>query len=469
MAKIVLMPAVVADAEDAVLTSWLVAAGDEVKKGAALAEIETDKANVEVEADSAGKVGRLLCEAGDRVAVGAPIAVLLAAGEDDSAIDEALGDAPATKPEATEQPQSDEHSDGSVPPPPDPEGGTANAGASPEANADLRASDETAEQGTSGAGTDTATADGGDQERVFASPLARRIAAEKGLDISKISGRGPRGRVVRADVEAALETEQAAPASEPAAKPAAEDAKPTPKRAEAAKTERAPEAGGAYQDIALTGMRKAIARRLTESKTSVPHFYVTVDVQMDELLAYRKQLNAASPVKISVNDLIVKAVCGALQAVPAANAAWNGDSIRQYSTVDISVAVSTEKGLVTPVVRGVDKLGLAALAQTSQELIGRAREGKLKQNEIEGGSFTISNMGMYGIREFSAILNPPQSGILAVGAAEQRPVVTDGELGVATVMTITMSCDHRVIDGAVGAELMQAIKARLEQPLLMAL
>lgn len=452
MANVILMPAVVADAEDAVLTSWLVAQGDEVKKGQALAEIETDKANVEVEADKAGTVGRLLAQAGDRVAVGAPIAVILAAGEDASAIDAALG----------------EESSESVPPPPDPEGGTANADASPEANAELRDSEATADAHAPQTAASPVRADG---ERVFASPLARRLAAEAGLDIAQISGRGPRGRVVRADVEAAVEAAAAAPKAAPAAAPAAAAAAAdAPRRAEAVvASDPAPEAGGAYEDIELTRMRKMIAKRLTESKSSVPHFYVTVDVLMDELLAYRKQLNEASPVKISVNDLLVKAIASTLMAMPAANSVWNTDSIRQYSTADIAVAVSTDGGLVTPVVRGVEKLGLVALANTTKDLIERARIGKIKQHEIEGGSFTISNMGMYGIREFSAILNPPQSGILAVGAAQQRPVVTDGELGVATVMTITLSCDHRVIDGALGAEFMQALKARLEKPILLSL
>lgn len=462
MATVILMPAVVADAEDAVLTDWLVSEGDQVTKGQPLAEIETDKANVEVEADVAGTVGRLLASPADRVAVGAPIAVLLAAGEDATAIDAALGEeAPAAA--TGEQPL----------PPPDPEGGTANLAESPQALAELRASDQTSDAGT----TDTAAGQPAPLrapgERVFASPLARRIAAEHGLDIATIPGRGPRGRVVRADVEAALANRdtadrQAAPAPAPAAAQPAGPA-PAPTQAEAVASEPAPEAGGAYQDIPLTGMRRAIARRLTESKTSVPHFYVTVDARVDALLDYRRQLNQASPVRISVNDLLIKAIATTLQAVPAANAVWNGDSIRQYSTVDISVAVSTDGGLITPVVRGVEKLGLASLASTTADLIARARDGKLKQPEIEGGSFSISNMGMYGVREFSAILNPPQSGILAVGAAEPRPVVVDGEPGVATVMTMTLSCDHRVIDGALGAEFMQALKARIENPVLLAL
>jgi len=432
MATIIQMPAVVADAEDAVLTSWLVATGESVTKGQALAEIETDKANVEVTSDVAGTVGRLLATPSQRVAVGAPICAILAAGEDPSAVDVALGAQPAPAQSA---------------PPPEPAAVAVAA--------------------TTSGGEPVRT----DGTRVFASPLARRIAAEHGVDIGLVQGRGPRGRVIRADVEAYLEA--SAQAVEAPVAAAAQSAAVVPQPAATPQAtfaaEPAPSAGGAYVDVPLTGMRRAIARRLTQSKTTVPHWYVTVDVRMDALLAYRKQLNAVASVKISVNDLIIKAIAGALQALPAANAVWNGDSIRQYSTVDVSVAVSTDKGLVTPVVRGVERLGLEALARTTQELIERARANKLKQDEIEGGSFSISNLGMYGVREFAAILNPPQSGILAVGAAEQRPVVIDGELAAATVMTVTLSSDHRVVDGALAAQLLQALKARLENPALMAL
>lgn len=445
MATVVLMPAVVADAEDAVLTSWLVAEGDQVTKGQELAEIETDKANVEVEAETAGTVGRLIGSAGDRIAVGAPIAVLLKDGEDDSAIDAALGvqsspaaDEPAARPGVAGAPAMQPA-----------------AGTPPEA---------------------AQTPEHKPGERIFASPLARRIAAEHGLDIAQIPGRGPRGRVIRADVEAAIVAGKAEPEAESAATSAAAQpveapaaASGAPRRAEPASSEPAPEAGGAYEDIPLTGMRRAIARRLSESKATIPHWYLTVDARLDALLTYRKQLNEASPVKISVNDLLVKAIASTLQAIPAANACWNGDSIRRYNTVDISVAVSTPAGLVTPVVRGVEKLGMSALAETTKDLIERARDGKLKQKEIEGGSFSISNLGMYGVRDFCAIINPPQSAILAVGAAEQRAVVTDGEAGVATVMSLTLSSDHRVIDGALAAEFMQALKARLENPVLLAL
>ncbi len=387
MANVILMPAVVADAEDAVLTSWLVAEGDTVKKGQPLAEIETDKANVEVEADAAGTVGRLLAEPSQRVAVGAPIAVLLAAGEDASAIDAALGES-------------------STPlPPPDPEGGTANADESPEATEELR--DTPAEQDVAA----TARPDG---ERIFASPLARRIAAENGLDIATISGRGPHGRILKADVTEAIEAAKSAPKAAPAAA-AAPAAEAAPRRAEAGPAEKAPEADGAYEDIALTGMRRAIARRLTESKSSVPHFYITVDVRMDALLAFRKQLNEAASVKISVNDLLVKAIASALQAVPNANAVWNGDSIRRYDTVDISVAVSTDGGLITPVVRGVEKLGLVALANTTKDLIERPH-GQARSRTRSKVARSRSATWVYGVREFSATSNaanwprPPAAG-----------------------------------------------------------
>lgn len=419
MATVVQMPAVVADAEDAVLTSWLVTEGERVAKGQALAEIETDKANVEVTADTAGIAGRLLVAAGERVAVGAAICVLLAEGETDLAIAAALGAPPAVGGEATKL-------------------------------------DEPVEALPAEKSSDRSEGSGAPR-RIFASPLARRIAAEHGLELAAITGRGPRGRIIRADVAAALAARQ-------------ERSHPDQGCPQQVAPSPAPALGQpGYTDLPLSRMRKAIARRLTESKSTVPHFYVSVDVRADELLKFRQQLNSVSPVKISVNDLIVKAVGSALMAVPAANAIWCDTAIRLFDSADISVAVSTDTGLATPVVRGVDKLGLMELADSTRELISRARAGKLKQSEIEGGSFTVSNMGMYAVREFSAILNPPQSGILAVGAAEQRPVVTDGQLAVATLMTCTLSCDHRVIDGALGAQLLQAIKTRLEQPALLAL
>jgi pyruvate dehydrogenase E2 component (dihydrolipoamide acetyltransferase) len=287
--------------------------------------------------------------------------------------------------------------------------------------------------------------------RVFASPIVRRLAKERGLDLSSVHGTGPGGRIVRRDLEGLVAPSAPAPAvasAPPASAPPAGDAP--------------------YDDIPLTGMRRAIARRLTESKTTVPHFYLTAHVRVDRLLELRREINEGAARKISVNDFVLKAVAGALIDVPAANAIWGGDHLRRFRTVDIAVAVAVEGGLLTPVVRGVDTASLGQLSAAVAELAERARAGRIQQHELEGGSFSVSNLGMYGVDEFSAILNPPQAGILAVSAAAPRPVVNEaGELAVATVMTVTLSADHRVIDGAVGAEWMAAFVRRMEHPLSM--
>jgi pyruvate dehydrogenase E2 component (dihydrolipoamide acetyltransferase) len=281
--------------------------------------------------------------------------------------------------------------------------------------------------------------------RLFATPLVRKIAREKGIDLTSITGTGPGGRIVRRDVERL-------PAPAPVFEPA-----PT------AAVTRRDENG--FTDIPLTGMRRAIARRLTESKTTVPHFYVTADCRVDALLELRKSVNAAGTTKVSVNDFVLKAVAGALLEVPEANAIWNTDSIRRFESADIAVAVAVDGGLLTPVVRNVDRLPISMISERVADLAGRARDGKIKQAELEGGSFSVSNLGMYGVTEFSAILNPPHSGILAVGGAVQKPVVADGELAVGTVMSVTLSADHRVIDGAVAAQWMAAFVRRVENPL----
>jgi pyruvate dehydrogenase E2 component (dihydrolipoamide acetyltransferase) len=273
----------------------------------------------------------------------------------------------------------------------------------------------------------------------------RRLARERGIALEQLVGTGPGGRIVRRDLEAA-------PAPQPKAAPAP-----------------AAPAEGGYTDVPLTGMRRAIARRLTESKTTVPHFYVTAHCRVDKLLALRAEINQTAPRKISVNDFVLKAVAGALMRVPAANAIWLGDGIRRFDHVDLAVAVAIDGGLLTPVVRGVDSLSLVAVAASVVDLAERARAGRLQQHELEGGSFSVSNLGMYGVDEFSAILNPPQSGILAVSAAKQQPVIENGELAVGTVMTVTLSADHRVIDGAVAAEWMAAFVALIENPLGMLL
>jgi pyruvate dehydrogenase E2 component (dihydrolipoamide acetyltransferase) len=426
MANVVRMPAALAGVTEAAIQTWIAQPGQQVAVGDVLAEIETEKAVVEYAAEVAGTVGRLLVPAGDTVDVGVPIAVILADGEGDEAIAPALAAAGATEVAAT-------------PAPPEPE--TAPATPAPAApqnpSAEASVASSPPEASTSG--------------RLVASPIVRRLARERGIDLAGLAGTGPGGRIVRRDLDGAMPAPAAAPASAAPASAAPASAAPTP--------------GGAVgTPEKLTGMRKAIARRLTESKTTVPHFYVTAHCRVDRLMTLRAQVNDAAPRKVSVNDFVLKAVAGALVEVPAANAIWGGDHILRFSGVDVAVAVAVDGGLLTPVLRGVDRLTLVEVSETVAELAERARAGRLQQHELEGGSFSVSNLGMYGVDEFSAILNPPQSGILAVSAAKQQPVVDDGQLAVGTVMTVTLSADHRVIDGAVAAEWMAAFVRRIENP-----
>ncbi|HYP62909.1 MAG TPA: 2-oxo acid dehydrogenase subunit E2, partial [Acidocella sp.] len=304
-------------------------------------------------------------------------------------------------------------------------------------------------------------------ERIFASPLARRMAKQAGIDLATVQGSGPNGRIVKADLDKAGAAPAPAPASAPAAAPAAAATAPAvPKPAAPA-----PQIFGAHKKIPNSSMRKVIAKRLLESKQTVPHFYLTVNVELDALLELRGKLNAASPkdgpgaFKLSVNDLIIKAVAVALKRHPNVNASWTDEAIIQYDDVDISIAVAIPDGLITPIVRKADTLGLAAISNTMKDLGARAKAGKLKPDEYQGGGFSISNLGMFGISEFSAIINPPQACILAVGAGEKRPVVKNDQLAIAAVMSVTLSCDHRVVDGALGAEFLATLKGILEQPL----
>lgn len=422
MATLLTMPGVMANATEAALQNWLKNEGDTVAAGDPIAEIETEKATVEMEAEADGVIGRLLVAAGESVDVGAPVAVLLAAGEAASAVDDLLASLGL--------------------------GGDAAAAAAP---VPVAAAVE-------------ATPDGGPSAvRIFSSPLARRIARENGVDVASLQGSGPGGRILRRDVEAALKA--VVPGRPVPAAPAAAPAAALPAPVSAAPAASTPEASGDYTDVPHSRMRQVIARRLTESKSTVPHFYLSADVRMDALLALRKQINAAAEWKITVNDLVVKAVGLALQDVPAANAIWTDDAERRFTSSDISVAVAVDGGLLTPVVRGVEKASISSLSATIADFVARAKAGKIRPDELAGGSFSVSNLGMFGTKEFTAILNPPQSGILAVGAAESRPVVEDGTLAVATVMTCTLSADHRVIDGAVAAQWLQAFKARMEAPL----
>ena len=425
----ILMPALSPTMEEGTLAKWLVKEGDTVSSGDLLAEIETDKATMEFEAVDEGTVGKILIAEGtEGVKVNTPIAVLLEEGESaDDIGDVGSAPAPAAKPE----------SDDSAPAPADMAG---SAGAAPAAPTDA----------------------GG--ERIFASPLARRIAADKGLNLSGIKGSGPHGRIVKADVEGA----SAAPAkAAPAAAPQAAAAPSGPSGDAIA----AMYQGRDYEEIKLDGMRKTIAARLTEAKQTVPHFYLRRDIRLDALLKFRSQLNKqleGRGVKLSVNDFIIKACALALQAVPAANAVWAGDKVLQLKPSDVAVAVAIEGGLFTPVLKDAEMKSLSALSAEMKDLAARARDRKLAPEEYQGGSFAISNLGMFGIDNFDAVINPPHGAILAVGAGVKKPVVgEDGELTVATVMSVTLSVDHRVIDGALGAELLQQIVENLENPMVM--
>ena len=419
MATQIKLPEVAAGATHAVISSWLVNVGDTIVVGQQLAEIETDKAVVELLAEEAGTVLQLIGKPGDEMEVGSTIAVVGAPGES--------ADVPAAEPEApaAEAPAAPVAAPIATP--------VATPPAAPVAEAPSPAA-------PSG--------------RQSVSPIARKLAKDSNLDLSQITGTGPGGRIVKRDVLAA------AAAVIPAA-PAA----PVP--TSSSKELASQEYSSTYSTVPHTSMRKAIARRLTESKSTVPHFYLNADCQVDELLALRKKINESSPVKISVNDMVVRAVAAAFMDVPEANVVWTPDAMIKYESVDVSIAVSTDGGLLTPVLRGVEKRSLSNIATTIVDLAERSRAGKLRQEELEGGSFAITNLGMFGTTSFAAIINPPQSGILAVGAASQRPIVVDGELTIANVMSVTLSADHRAVDGALAAKWLAAFKVRIENPLTM--
>ena len=438
----ILMPALSPTMTEGNVASWLKSEGDQVAAGDILCEIETDKATMEVEATDEGTLGRIVVPAGtEGVAVNAVIGLILEEGEDASALDgvEIATPAVAAPAAAPAEPAVE-----SAP--------AASAAPAPQATAPVAPS-----PGGNGATPPApARAPGA---RIFASPLARRMAKQAGLALEAIAGTGPNGRIVKADIEAAI----AAAAAVPAAAVPAPAAAPAPV---------APAAPAAYQDAPASTMRKVIAQRLQEAKREVPHFYLTVDCAVDALLETRAQLNERSDAyNLSVNDFVIRAAALALRKVPAANASWVDGALRQYGSADVSVAVAIEDGLVTPIVRNADGKGLAEISAEVRELAGRARAKPmgLAPEEYQGGTFSVSNLGMYGIKEFAAIINPPQSMILAVGTAEQRPVVKDGALAIATMMSCTLSVDHRVVDGALGATFLQAFKGLIEDPLTMLL
>jgi pyruvate dehydrogenase E2 component (dihydrolipoamide acetyltransferase) len=422
----ILMPALSPTMTEGKLAKWHVKVGDAVKSGQVICEIETDKATMEVEAVDEGKVGQIVVpEGAEGVKVNAVIAILLEEGETD--VPKGAAPAPAAA-SAASQPAP------------------APAAAAPAAASPPKPAAAPAPQ--------PAAAPGGG--RIFASPLAKRIAADKGIDLSAIKGSGPNGRIVKADVEAA---KPGAPAAKPAAAPA-------PRAVPPAGTQPVFVAPGDTR-VPHTSIRKVIARRMLESKQTVPHFYLTVDLEIDALLAARQAINAVAEKKgskVSVNDMMIKACAKALRDHPECNASWTEDEMIQYGAVDISVAVATDRGLITPIVRNADMKGLAQIATEMKDLAARAKTGKLKLDEFQGGGFTISNLGMFGIQNFAAIINPPQAMILAVGVGEERAVARKGQIVARNMMSCTLAVDHRVVDGAMGAQFLQTLRAYVEQP-----
>jgi len=428
----ILMPALSPTMTEGNLATWNVAEGDTVGAGDVICEIETDKATMEVEAVDEGTIGKIVVAGGtEAVAVNAVIALLLEEGEDASALDgftpSAGGDATAAAPVVEDTPAAAAVVDAV---PTLVNGMIADAPVKP-------------------------------ANRVFASPLAKRIAADKGLDLSAIAGSGPHGRVVKRDVE------NAQPGAKPAVAAAAVAAPAPAITVDDPVFANMPE----FEAVPNSTMRKIIAKRLTESARDIPHFNLTVDVEIDNLLEMRKQLNAQenADYKISVNDFVIKAVALALTRVPECNVAYTDDAILQFKKVDMAIAVAIDGGLITPIVKDAASKGLATLSNEVKELAGRARDGKLMPEEFQGGTFTISNLGMFGVKGFNSIINPPQGGILSVGAGEQRPVVKNGELTIATVMTLTLAVDHRCIDGATGAAFIKELKSVIENPIALML
>jgi pyruvate dehydrogenase E2 component (dihydrolipoamide acetyltransferase) len=447
------MPALSPTMEEGKLAKWLVKEGDTVKSGDILAEIETDKATMEFEAVDEGKIGKILVPDGtEGVKVNEPIAVLLGDDEDSSAVPPSdIHSAMASIKDAVSKEAGETKQEAPKAAPPK-QAEAPKPSAKAEEPAKPQAAAPKQEHG----------------DRIFASPLARKIAEQKGVDLASLQGSGPRGRVVKADVEGA----KPGAAKAPAAKPAQPGAAPAQAAGIPGITP-LPDArlfykDGEYEEIPHDSMRKTIAKRLTSAKTLIPHFYLTIDCNIDELMATRAKLNGQAPkengYKLSVNDFVVKACALSLLRVPEVNASWTETAILRHKQADIGVAVALDFGLITPIVFRAEEKGLAVISNEVKSLAERARSKKLKPQEYEGGGFSISNLGMFGIKDFTAVINPPQSAILAVGMGEQRAVVRDGILKTATMMTVTMSCDHRVIDGATGARFLQAFKGFIEEP-----
>jgi pyruvate dehydrogenase E2 component (dihydrolipoamide acetyltransferase) len=449
----VLMPALSPTMEKGNLAKWLKKEGDKVKSGDVIAEIETDKATMEVEAVDEGVLAKIVVPEGTAdVPVNQLIALIAGEGEDPKSIS-ASGSAPAAKPAV-------------APPPPPP----AVAPAQPPAQAPASQAQQAPAQPVSSA-QPGAGPKGNGAGRVFASPLARRVAKEKGLDLSRVQGTGPHGRIIERDVRAAVAggSAKAAPA---AARPAAPAIAPAPSDAQV----KALFEPGSYEEVPHDNMRRTIARRLTEARQTIPQFYLTMDCEIDALLAVREQANAAAQkdkdgkpaYKISVNDMVIKALAMALMRVPDANVTWTESAMLKHKHADVGVAVALPgNGLITPIIRKAETLRLSQIANAMTDYAARARTRKLKPEEYQGGTTAVSNLGMFGIKDFTAVINPPHATILAVGGGDKRPVVKNGQLAVATVMSVTLSCDHRAVDGALGAQLIGAFKELIEKPMAM--
>ena len=444
----VLMPALSPTMEEGTLAKWHVKKGDEVKSGDVIAEIETDKATMEVEAVDEGTVEELLVAEGtEGVKVNAPIARLSGEDAGAGAPPPKVSSSPDAKTSGAVSPKVTE---GAKAPAPEP--------ATPPPSAAPTPPPSSAGQGRSG-----------DGQRIFASPLARRIAEQKGVDLRAVQGSGPHGRIVKADVEAAKPG--AAPVAQPGKAPAGQPqpgAAPAPRQVQS--LEQQGIAPGSYDLIPLDGMRKTVARRMTDSFRDVPHFPLTIDLELDALLAARTKINALlekEGVKVSVNDMVIKAAAVALKRVPEANASYTPEGIAMHHHADVAMAVALEHGLITPIIRQAELKGLAEIAKEAKDLAERARARKLKPDEFQGGTFSVSNLGMFGIKSFASIINEPQGAILSVGVGEKRPVVRGDQLAVATVMSCTLTCDHRVVDGAIGARWLAAFKALIEDPITM--
>jgi pyruvate dehydrogenase E2 component (dihydrolipoamide acetyltransferase) len=439
MPRLLRMPGISADAEEVVFLEWCSTVGSTVAAGAAIATVETEKANVDIEAEEEAVLWRTLIEPGDAVAVGAPIAVLAGVGEDvsdEGSVLDALGLATTSAADAAEHHVADhdnvEERDATAEPTATPAEATA-----PSPAADI--------------GVDTPQANG----RLFASPLARKLARDNNIALDSVVGTGPGGRIVRRDIDLVRDGRAVHGASQPSAS--------QPREGLGHQAMRAAE----FVDIPHSGMRRAIARALTASKQNVPHFYLESTCRVESLLEMRETINNDSPVRISINDFVLKAVGKALMDVPEMNVVWTDDAVRRFSTADVSVAVGGDHGLVTPVLRSVESMSLSQVSGHVRDFVDRAGSGKLKQGELEGGSFSVSNLGMYGVERFAAIINPPQAGILAVGAVREEPVVTNGSLRIGSVLTVTLSADHRGVDGVVAATWLKRFTALMENPALL--